>query len=175
VCISFTGCKKDNGETIPEVKKIKLGAQDNVTSGGFYSVNENSVYTLDQASQNQAVIDIFCFYDPDDGNNIAIAAPGTNITGIFFGPNSVENWTIKNITYFCRSTLDVDQFNALTETDQLIMTSFDQNNKFRRVKDLKVNDIYAFQIQSGIYGILKVTAVTRDTTGSVEFEIKIKK
>jgi len=164
-----------NDDDEPEAKIVKIGAQDNSVTGGFYSVSENKVYTMDAASQNQGAIDILCFYEAEGGNNIAIASPGTNISGIFEGSSAPENWTTQNTTYFTKTSLTVEQFDALEETDQLIETSFDTANAFRKAKDLKVNDIYAFQVEAGSYCILKVTEVVQDTTGSVEFEVKVKK
>ncbi len=165
----------DKSDDTPGVKKVKIGAQDNTTIGGFYSVAENKVYTMDDAYLNQGAIDIECFYEAANGNNIAIASPGSNITGIFTGPSSVENWTILNTTYFNKTTLTVEQFDALAETDQLIETSFDTANHFRKAKDLKVDDICAFQVQAGDFGLFKVTEVVQDSTGSVAFEVKVKK
>jgi len=172
--VSFivTSCDKDEE---PEAKIVKIGAQDNTVTGGFYSVSENKVYTMDAASQNQAAIDILCFYEAENGNNIALASPGTNITGIFEGASAPENWTTANTTYFTKTTLTVEQFDALEETDQLIETSFDTANAFRKAKDMKIDDIYAFQLQDSTYCILKVTEVVQDSIGSVEFEIKVKK
>jgi hypothetical protein len=165
----------DNNDENQEVKKVTIGAQDNAATGGFYSVAENKVYTMDNAFQNQAAIDIECFFEAANGNNIAIASPGSNISGIYTGASSVEYWTTKNTTYFTRTTLTVDQFDALAETDQLIETSFDTANAYRKAKDLKIDDIYAFQVQAGTFGIFKVTEVVQDSIGSVSFEVKIKK
>jgi hypothetical protein len=172
---SFVIYSCDNGDDTPEVKKVKIGAQDNTVTGGFYSVAENKVYTMDDAYQNQGAIDIFCFYEAANGNNITIASPGSHITGIFTGTSSVENWTTLNTTHFTKTTLTVEQFDALAETDQLIETSFDTTNNFRKAKDLKIDDIYAFQVEAGTYGIFKVTDVVQDSTGSVTFEVKVKK
>ncbi len=175
--VIFQGCKDDD-ET-PEVKKVSLGAQDNVNTGGFYSVSENKVYTMENAFNNQGAIDIFCFFEAkkasDAANNIAMASPGSGIDGIFSGSAAPENWTTQNTTFFCATTLTVAQFDALEETDQLIETSFDQENAYRKAKDLKVDDIYAFKTQSGTYGLFKVTQVTQGSTGSVAFEVKVKK
>jgi hypothetical protein len=165
----------DKSDDTPGVKKVKIGAQDNASVGGFYSVSENKVYTMDEGYLNQSAIDILCFYEAANGNNIAIASPGSNITGIFTGTSSVENWTTLNTTYFNKTTLTVEQFDALAETDQLIETSFDTANHYRKAKDLKIDDIYAFQVQAGSYGLFKVTEVVQDSIGSVTFEVKIKK
>jgi hypothetical protein len=164
-----------NNDDTPEVKKAKLGAQDNTAFGGFYSVGENKVYTMDEAFLNQGAIDIECFYEAANGNNLAIASPGTNITGIYTGNSSVENWTTKNTTYFNKTPLTVEQFDALAETDQLIETSYDTAIDSRKAKDLKVDDIYAFKVTAGSYGLFKVTEVVQDSIGSVAFEVKVKK
>jgi hypothetical protein len=173
----FTSCDKDEEEdpiVEPTKKMVTLGAQDNATLPGFYSVDQNKTYTMELASQNQDKIDIFCFYEAASGNNIALASPGSNITGIFTGPYSVETWTVKNTTKFCKTTLTAAQFDALLETDQLIVSSYDSLNSFRKAKNLVINDVYAFKTTSLKQGILKVTSVTQDTIGSVTFEVKIK-
>jgi hypothetical protein len=170
--VSFfvTSCDKDDD---PEVKNSKLGAQENNVNEGFYSVSGNSVYTMADAAQNQALIDMFCFYE--EGNDIAIASPGTGITGIFTGESAPENWTTQNTTYFTKTTLTPAQFDALAETDELIVGSFDTANAFRKAKKLTADDIYAFKTQAEAYGLFKVTEVTQGTDGSVAYEVKVKK
>ena len=170
--ISFftSSCDKDDE---PEVKQAKLGAQSNTVTGGFYSVSENKVYTMDDAAQNQAVIDLLCFYE--EGNDIAIASPGTGISDIFTGENAPENWTTQNTTYFTKTTLTVSQFDALVETDELIVTSFDTANAYRKAKNLVMDDIYAFKTAAEAYGLFKVTEVVQGAEGSVAFEVKVKK
>ena len=127
------------------------------------------------AAQNQAAIDILCFYEAENGNNIAIASPGTGIDGIFTGENAPENWTTQNTTYYTKTALTTDQFDALAETDQLIVTSFDTANAFRKAKDLQLDDIYSFKTEAEAFGLLKVTDVVQGTDGSVTFEVKVKK
>lgn len=173
----FTACDKEDDEdpiVEPTKKMVTLGAQDNATLPGFYSVEQHKTYTMELASQNQDKIDIFCFYEAASGNNIALASPGSNITGIFSGPYSVETWTTKRTTKFCKTTLTTAQFDALLETDQVIVSAYDSTNAFRKAKNLVVNDIYAFKTESAKQGILKVTSVTQDSIGSVTFEVKIK-
>lgn len=171
----FQACEKDEEET-PDVKTVNLGAQENASTAGFYSVSENKAYTMDNAYNNQGAIDIFCFYEAKKAaNNIAVASPGTGVDGIFSGSKAPENWTTQNTTFFCATTLTVAQFDALEETDQLIVTSFVEDNAYRKAKDLKVNDIYSFKTESGAYGLFKVTQVVQGSTGSVTFEVKVKK
>jgi hypothetical protein len=170
--IVFNACKKEDEN--PGYVNVKLGAQDSSTPG-FYSVSTDKVYTMDAAFEDQASIDMFCFYEESTGNNIALASPGTGITGIFTGTSSVENWTTTDTTFFCATTLTPDQFNAITTSDSLIVTSFDPNTARKKAKDLQVDDIYSIKIQSGDYGLLMVTAVAQGVNGSVDFQLKMMK
>ncbi len=172
VLLIASSCEKDN-----EVKKKinTLGAQSNTTIGGFYSVADNAVFTQANAFANQAVIDILCFYEAANGNNIALASPGSGITGIFTGDTAPANWLIQNTTYFFKTTLTAAQFDALAETDQLIVSSFDEANARRKASDMLVDLVVSFKTADGTYGLLKVMEVVQGATGSVKFEVKIKK
>lgn len=173
LAFGFSGCDKDDPE--PEVKKniAKLGAQANTSIGGFYSISEKEVYTIDVAAQNQDKIDILCFYE--EGNDIAIASPGANITDIFGGgENDPVNWTTQNETRYCQvETLTAEQFDALSDGDVAIEALYDIENAFRKAKLLSIDDIYAFRTLSGTYGVLMVTDVILGEDGYVEFEYKI--
>ncbi len=173
VIMIFSACKDDDDE--PEQIMVNMGAQENAATGAFYSVAENKTYAQDAAFQAQDKIDILCFFEVAGGNNIALASPGSGITGIFTGNSSVENWTTTDTTFFCTTTLTPDQFDALTETDALIESSYDPANARKKAKDMKVGDVYSIKIQSGQYGMLKVTSVTQGADGAVSFELKMKK
>lgn len=173
--IAIAGCNKDEDE----VKHIaKLGAQGNTTAGGFLSIEMKKVFTQEQAFQNQDKIDILCFFEEASGNNIAVAAPGSGITGIFTGDTAPENWTTKNQTYFTNpaTAITVEQFDQLKDGDTAIQSYYDETvtSGNRKKKDMKVDDIYAFKTASGKYGLFKVTAVAQGAAGYVEFEYKVK-
>lgn len=175
---TFIACDKDDDAS--PMRRVKIGAQENTTIGGLYSFNNETVYTLEQASQNQSTIDLLCFYEntPDRQNNITLASPGANIRDIFEGDNAPGNWDITDTTYFYQletTDLTITQFDALNETDVLIETLYNEEESKRKAKDLKVDDIYAFNTEDNYYGILKVVAVTQGATGSVEIEYILKK
>ncbi len=158
---------------------ITLGAQNNSLDKGFisYSNNTSTTFTLDEAFNHQPEIDMFCFYEndpPSHVNLMTLAAPGSNITGIFTGPSSTENYTTKNVTYFVKTTLTAAQFDAVTN-DAVILSTFDTNNKFKKAKTLTAGDIYCFKLQSGKYGLLKVIAANGAEDGTVNFAVKIQK
>ncbi len=174
----FVACDKDDEEETPPTPTyttVTLGAQDNATYPGFYSVNLKKTYTQDLAFADQANIDIFCFYEAAGGNNIALAGPGTGINGIFTGASSPENYTVTDTTRFIKTTLTTAQFDAMFETDQAIVSAYDAENSSRKAKNLTVNDVVAFKTQDNLYGLLKVTEVVQDSIGYAKFQMKVKK
>ena len=62
------------------------------------------------------------------------------------------------------------------DSDKFIIDSYEgfvQDDRKRKAKDLKIDDIYVFKTESGKYGILKVNSVASGETGSVNFDVKI--
>ncbi len=156
---------------------IKLGAQSNTTEKGFVDFcgcTTPNLYTQADAFLHQADIDMFCFYENTVGhvNLMTLAAPGSGITGIFTGSTSPELYTIKNITFFVKTTLTTAQFDAV-QNDAVILASYDAKNQFKKAKLLTVGDVYAFKLTSGKYGLYKVTAVDGTETGTLQIAVKI--
>jgi hypothetical protein len=171
ILLSVTSCEKKDE---PKNKIVTIGAQENTITGGYYSVADNTVFTQTTAFADQTAIDILCFYEAEGGNNIALASPGSGITGIFTGDSAPENWTTKRTTYFLNTTLTATQFDALTETDQIIVSSFIEADARRKAKDMQPGLVVAFKTEDGTYGLLKVIEVTQGAGGSVKFEVKTK-
>lgn len=156
---------------------VTLGAQSNAAAKGFvsYSNNAATTYTQDEAFNHQADIDMFCFYENAASVNLmALAAPGSNINGIFTGGTAPSEYTTKNVTYFTKTDLSAAAFDQVTN-DALIVASFDPDNKFKKAKLLTAGDVYAFKLASGKYGMLKITNVTGEEAGTLEFSVKIQK
>lgn len=169
VAVMISGCESEK-----EDPSVMLGAQANTTVPGFYSVALDKTYTMAQAADNAASVDVFCFYEAETGNNIALASPGSGITGIFTGDDMPDNWGTKNTTYFFLTALTQAQFEAVQNGDALIETSFDSANGRRKAKDVQVGQVWSFKTQDGTYGLLLATAVTQGTSGSVTFLVKTK-
>ena len=155
-----------------------IGAQSNATAKGFLSFSNSAetLYTQAEAFNHQADIDMFCFYENAAGNVnlMSLAAPGSNIKGIFTGDNSPSNYTTKNVTFFVKTTLSAAQFDAV-QNDAIILASFNPANQFKKAKLLSVNDVYAFKLQSGKQGLYKVTTVDGTETGTIQIAVKIQK
>ncbi len=173
--VSFTGCKEDKDDA-PQKNIAKLGAQTNTTVGAFFSVETKMVYNQTLASENQAKIDLLCFYEEAGGNNISLAGPDSNITGIFTGETAPENWTTKNETHFTETTseITVAQFDQIQDGNEIIWSYFNetQTSGIRKAKDLQVDDIRAFMTVDSTFVIYKVLSVAQGADGYVEFEYK---
>lgn len=171
---TFISC--DDDEDVSPIKTATIGAQENTTIGGFYSISDQKVYSLEQAASKQETIDFLCFYE--EKNEISISSPGANIKDIFIGDNAPENWTTTDTTRFYQlesSVFTVTQFDALTENDAIIESLYNADEARRKAKLLQVDDIYVFQTEDNYYGLFKVISVVQGATGSVEIEYIIKK
>ncbi len=155
---------------------ITLGAQENTLTASFLSFS-GGTYTLyfqADAFNHQADIDLFCFYEdtPSHQNFMTLASPGSNISGIFTGPTAPENYTVKNITWFCETTVTPAEFDAIAN-DAMLLASFDPSNKFKKANELSTGNIYAFRTQSGKTGMFRVKSVTNGNDGLLEIAVKI--
>jgi hypothetical protein len=157
---------------------ITLGAQNNTTDKGFVSFSNSAVttYTMAEAFNHQADIDMFLFYENTTShvNLMTLAAPGSNITGIFSGDFAPDTYTTKNVTYFVKTSLTAEQFDFIAN-DGIILYSYDPANQFKKAKLLAAGDVYAFKLQSGKYGLLKVLTATGVEDGTLQFSVKIQK
>ncbi len=157
---------------------LTFGAQNNGTEKSFcsYSNNAATMYFQTDAFTHQADIDMFCFYEntASHANMMTIAAPGSNITGIFTGTTAPENYTTKNITYFVKTTLTAAQFDAVAN-DAAILYSYGKATAYRKANVLTIGDVWAFKIHTGKFGLFKVTAVDGTDAGTLQIAVKIQK
>lgn len=162
---------------IDQFPNVKLGAQNNTETGSFFSLTNGNVYTLEQAYNNQELIDLLYFYDNflDLEENI-IASPGANLTDVFPGTYDVTSWDVKNTTRYSRAKLDVTEaeFDYAQNDSILIANSFSFESGGRKTKFLKPGDIYSF-VRDGIIGMFKVVSTSGETSGYIIVDIKIQK
>jgi len=155
---------------------IILGAQNNASVESFLSFSNNNVtkYFQADAFNNQADIDMFCFYEDtvEHQNFMTLAAPGSFITGIFIGATSPENYTVVNTTWFVKTSLSVADYDAV-QNDAMVLASFDDQSKLQKADTLTAGDVYAFLIESGKYGLFKVVNVTGVEDGTLEIAVKM--
>jgi hypothetical protein len=148
-----------------------IGAQDNTTDFGYYSLTTNLNYNAANAQTYQNLIDMLGAYD--ETNFLHLVSPNANNLPEPY-LTEIADWTTKNATLFCSTTFGPDQFDFINR-DNLLISAFssipdDQKNK---AKDLKVGDVYSFRTGNGKFGLFKVTEVTSGASGKVSIDIKI--
>jgi len=157
---------------------IKFGAQNNTAEKSFLSFSNSAatLYFQAEAFNHQSEIDMFCFYEETATaiNKMALAAPGSNISGIFTGSTAPSSYTMKNVTFFVKTTLTAADFDAV-KNDGVIQAAYNPNNKFKKAKLLTAGDVYAFKLQSGKLGLYKVIAVNGKEDGTLQIAVKIQK
>ena len=105
---------------------------------------------------------------------MSLGSPGSNITGIFEGASSPDNYTTKNLTRFFKTELTAAQFDAI-QNDAVIIDAYNADESRKKASVLTAGDVYAIKIQSGLYGLIKVIAVSGEETGTLEIAVKIQK
>jgi hypothetical protein len=157
---------------------ILVGAQDNATTESFLSFSNNQAtkYFQAQAFLNQDKIDLFCFFENTvtHQNMMSLGSPGSNITGVFTGATSPDNYTTKNLTRFYKTTLTAAQFDAV-QNDAILLDSYNAVESRKKASVLAVGEVYAIQTDSGLNGLIKVIAVSGEEAGTLEIAVKIQK
>lgn len=168
VILALSSCDKEEKDT---KVIVTLGAQSNTKTGAFYSVGLNKVFNQANAFTNQIEIDIFCFWE--EGNNITLASPGSNIRGVFTGDNAPANWELKNLTMFLITELTAAQFDNLKDTDDLMWALYDPDNARKKAAGMEPGKVVAFKTVTNIVGLIKIMEVEQGAAGHVKFEIKL--
>lgn len=149
---------------------VKLGAQNNAETGCFYSFESNQGYFLEEAFQQQQIMDLSFYYGEDE---LTIASPGANIeAGIFQEAIAPANWDIRNTTRFIKTSLTTEQFNTIANDSTMIALYLDADGK-RKAKNLKTDDIYVFKTQQSILGLFRVVEIAGTTEAIVNLDIKL--
>ena len=167
--------RKDSSSTFGNVNyfpSIDLGAQNN-SMGSFYSLTEDSVYSLNSAFANQDKIDLCYYYDLIDTDENTIASPGANInTSVYTGANGLSNWTTRRTTRFKTASISANDFlNA--NNDSLLIIAYGQSDGTRKAINLKPGDIFSFKNNDGKVGLFKVNSVSGTDAGNVNISIKV--
>ena len=163
---------------IDEFLNVKLGAQNNTDFGSFFSFSDGNDYDLEEAFNNQELMDMVYYYDDFDklDENI-ISSPGGNIDDAFTGEFGMSNWDIRNTIRYSREKLDitVDEFDNAANDSILLANSFAFDNGGRKTKYLQAGDMYSFVTEENVTGIFKVVSTSGTTDGYIVFDIKIQK
>lgn len=149
---------------------IVLGAQSNQNVGGCFSLSDQMIYFIDEASNHQETIDMM-YYDGED--NETIGSPGANIEdGIFPDEYNPGNWDYQNTTRYIKTDLSPDEFYQI-QNDSILLVSYVEGEGKRKAKELLADDVYSFKTQDTKYGMFLVTEVLGSASGSIKVDIKI--
>ncbi|MFN8259068.1 MAG: hypothetical protein U0W24_25490 [Bacteroidales bacterium] len=158
--------KSTKGNSIKKISNIILGAQSNAGIGNFFSVINSTVYSLQNATNNQEDMDLLLGYNSTD--KAYLASPAADLTGDY----DLSAWTVKNNTLFCPTTRSVAEFDMI-ETDLPIISSFYEDQATDKIVSLTAGTVYSFKTADGKLGLIKIISVPSSNTGTSNFEIKI--
>lgn len=148
-----------------------LGSYQSTTGSSFASIN-GEVYTLAEAFNNQAVIDLLYWYGST--TLATIGAPDDDKANeVYTGVNGLPNWSVKNATRFKTTTLSAAEFDAVTDATPCIdnATGADQT----RIGELEVGDVFAFLAVTGKHGLIKVVSINTGAAGDITIDVKVEK
>ncbi len=149
---------------------IQLGAQNNGQTGNCYSIAGEAVYFIQEAKNNQGIIDMVFYFGEDE---LTMASPGANIEdGIF--PESVSplNWEVRNTTRYIKTSLTSTDFDGVMSDSLMIALYIDAEGK-RKAKNLSAEDIYVFKNQENRLGLFRVNSISGSYEGLIDMDIKI--
>ncbi len=153
-------------------QSIDLGAQNNST-GSFYSLDEDSVYNLETAFNNQNKIDLCYFYDFIDIDENTIASPGANIDeSVYPGESGLLNWSTRRTSRFKIANISEEDFLNAT-TDSLLLAVYGQSEGNRKAKNLQDGIIISFKNEDAKVGLFMVNSVEGTDAGTINISIKV--
>ncbi len=161
---------------IPKWRKIRsmtdiiLGGQENSATGSFFSLADTLVMNLQQAFENQAMVDMVYYYGQYEST---LASPNeAEAPGFFTGPKGIANWTVKNETRYDTTVITSQVFDA-SENDSLILSAYEPTAGKKKGKYLQPGMVFSFKSPDGKLGLIKIQDVQPASTGSVKLTIKI--
>lgn len=163
---------------IDEFLNVTLGAQNSSEFGSFFSFSNGNVYNLQEAFNNQEIINMVYFYDDfDDFEESIITSPGGNIDLAFTGEYGMSNWDTRNTIRYSRAKLDmsVDEFDTASNDSILLANTFGYESGGRKTKFLEPGDIYSFVTYDNHKGLFKVVSTSGTNSGNIVVDIKVQK
>ncbi|MGE0088385.1 MAG: hypothetical protein AB7S50_02795 [Bacteroidales bacterium] len=157
---------------------VYLGAQNSTLYGSFFSLGTGTVYNLQDAFTNSALIDLVYYYDDFDKlEKCIMASPGANIGETAFpGEFAIANWETINTTRYSKEklSLSIEEFDNALNDSILIANTFAFETGGRKAKLLQTGDMFAF-VRDNKTGIFKVVNTLESNSGYIVVDIKIQK
>ena len=154
---------------ISTLDHLELGAQSNMTAGGFLSMPAGEVYNYAQAAANQPGIDMIYYYGEYEAT---LSSPGESDAPAYFP--DLASWSTKNETRYDTTSLSEQDFYRAFN-DSLLIVSYEPVNGKRKAKNLTAGMVVAFRTQSGKIGLAFIKNVIPGAEGKLECAVKIQK
>ena len=160
---------------IKYIPSIIFGAQNNASTGSFYSLSTEQIYTQSEAYNNQSLINLLYFYDLIETDENTISSPGANIDdSVFPGSTGLSNWTEINTTRFVyQDNISPEEFDICNNDSLILSNTFEFASGKRKAKNLAQGYIYSFVTEDEKKGLFKVIDVQNEETGTIEISIKM--
>jgi hypothetical protein len=149
---------------------IVLDAQGVTNGKSFVSLADGTTLNLQDASNNQSLINLLYYYDNIDADENTISSPGANIDDSII--SGLSGWTTRNTTRFISKSISLDDFEAINSVIYLVDEYHTSGN--RKAKNLKVGDTFSFKDEArNKFGMFRVYDINGQENGSVTISIVI--
>ncbi len=157
------------GSPIKTYSAVLMGAQAHATKGSYLNAATGEVMNAATAAANDADVDIIYYYG--SSNKSSLVAPNDDAIDGDAGDEAqlAKNLDPKNATKIAVSTVTAEDFDAM-DTDATISGLTPSGSM---AKQLAVGSVVAFETVDGLKGLIKVTAVTEGTDGTIEVIVKV--
>lgn len=169
--------------------EIELGGQEHASIGSYFNIVNQTVYSLDDATANQSMVDFIMLFGASTGVNfVTPGSSGMKFFGADLKTAIFEGWSVKNDGQFVNigNNDTAGVFDGLSTEDDLSqayqtavaeVANMDdyvanENGPGDRIRQVKVGDVIFFETESGTQVALKITQLAEGTSDSVTFEMK---
>jgi hypothetical protein len=150
---------------------ITMGAQSSGINS-FFSLADGLTYSLEDAFNNQEIIDMCYYYDFVDTDENTIASSGANIDeSVFPGDYGLDKWITHRETRYKIADIQESDFDAATN-DSLLIATYGLAEGKRKAKNLQTGSIFSFKNADGKVGLFVVNSISGTDNGEVSIKIK---
>ncbi len=163
------------GGLIYEYSDKLMGSYD-ADEGSSFASADGTVYMMANAILNSGKIDWMYSFGASAENQAVFMAPSDGLADTFFGAN-MSGWATRNETKFKKVTETVDWDNITNDVKLVELTASGMD--FTAIKQVAEGDIIAFITDpnktefADKKGLIKVTAITTGSDGTITFDVKV--
>ncbi len=143
------------GVEVKRIPAVELGSW-NDPIGSFFNMEDELVYTIAQAKQNQELVDFLFFRGTTNLNTIA--SPDDEDAGTI-DTFQLEEWDTRNQTRFNLTEMTADEFDEIDEMELFLFPDFDEENALTKANMLEVDQVVFFRNEAGKHGLIKVVDI----------------